>query len=132
MKLIHPYVRCYECDGNGSVLLEVDPDAGPVYESCETCGQRRQEQKAEILADAKVNYTLHLSELGADGARRATVSYGPANLGVIVQRGSSWVGFVPFAGEWHEALVGEQTVFDSPEAAAESVVRTAATYGLIG
>lgn len=131
MKLIHPDVRCYECDDTGSVLVEVNPDVGSIFESCEVCGQRRYDQKVAILADAKVNYTLHASVM-EDGAKAATVSYGPAYLGTIRQQGSSWVGHVPFAGEWNVARAGDRTAFGSHDEAAVAVVSTAATYGRIG
>ena len=122
MKLNHPDVRCYDCPKCGA--------KDQYGESCEVCGQRRYDQKAAILADAKVNYTLHASVM-ADGAKAATVSYGPAYLGTIHQQGASWVGHVPFAGEWNVARAGDRTAFDSHDEAAVAVISTAVTYGRI-
>lgn len=128
---LHPHVECGSCRSSGSVLVEVNPDVGSIYESCEACGERRHDQRVAILADAKVNYTLHAS-VGEDGTKAATVSYGPAYLGTIRQQGSSWVGLVPFAGEWVVARTGDRVEFDSHEAAAVAVVATSAGYGRIG
>lgn len=79
-QILHPSVRCYS-DGchDGTVLVEDNPDAGPIYESCEACAEARHKQSEQIIADALVHYGTRVDF----GANRAYVRWVGTSLGWV-------------------------------------------------
>ena len=138
-QILHPSVRCYS-DGcrDGAVLVEVDPDAGPIYESCEACAEARHKQSEQIVADALLHYGTRV------GSIRADVLWAGTSLGWVelTESGLQYRGWIEFAGEKIPATrnTGErdahgwvlQSTFNTYDEAARAVVLTARNYSKIG
>lgn len=127
-QILHPSVRCY-ADGchNGLVLVEVDPDAGPIYESCEECDEDRYRQSEQIVADA----LLHYGTKADLGANRADITWAGTTLGWVERTGRQYRGWIEVAGKMIPATRNQST-FDTFDEAARAVVLAARSYMKIG
>lgn len=141
-QILHPYVKCYECSNTGSILVEENPDCGPIVESCSACTEARREQAEQIIADALLHYGTKVDL----EANRADVLWAGTSLGWVERVGASsgrqYRGWIEFAGETIPATrnTGEQdahgwalqSVFATHDEAARAVVLTARNYRKIG
>lgn len=46
-------MKCPTCHGFGGILVEVDPDAGRIYDVCPTCEEERAERASAAYAAAQ-------------------------------------------------------------------------------